>query len=32
MSWDAQTLISDDDVERFRRDGVVVLRQIFTRD
>ncbi len=32
MSRDTQTLISDDDVERFRRDGVVVLRQIFTRD
>jgi ectoine hydroxylase-related dioxygenase (phytanoyl-CoA dioxygenase family) len=32
MSQDAQTLISDDDVGRFRRDGAVVLRQVFTQD
>jgi ectoine hydroxylase-related dioxygenase (phytanoyl-CoA dioxygenase family) len=32
MSQDAQSLISDDDVERFRRDGAVVLRQVFSPD
>ena len=30
MSQDAQSLISDDDIERFRRDGAVVLRQVFS--
>lgn len=32
MSHDALSLISDDDVERFRRDGAVVLRQVFSPD
>ena len=32
MSQDLEFLISDDDVECFRRDGAAVLRQVFSRD
>jgi ectoine hydroxylase-related dioxygenase (phytanoyl-CoA dioxygenase family) len=32
MSKEAESMISDDDVERFQLDGAVVLRQVFAED